>query len=272
MSYLQTLLCQMLSCQKIHNTEEWAVILLRFARRAASEVMSAGPPQSQGKDMDIRRYVMIKKIPGGTPQDSEYLNGALITKNVADSRMSTLMNNPRVMLVTFPLELSQMQGQSMHFKQTVSMEHEHMVNLVSRIAALRPNVVLAEMGASRIALDAFAKHNITVARTVKASSIRNVARLTQGHIFSALHQLALEPRLGHCTQFRTQLYDHDLVPSSRKTYMRFEGCNPNMGCTIILRGGNIDTLRRIKKVARFLIFLVRNLKLEQEVAKTFTLS
>jgi 1-phosphatidylinositol-3-phosphate 5-kinase len=40
-----------------------------------------------------------------------------------------------------------------------------------------------------------------------------------------------------------------------------------MGCTIILRGEDIDTLRRIKKVTRFLTFIVRNLKLETHLWK-----
>ena len=49
--------------------------------------------------------------------------------------------------------------------------------------------------------------------------------------------------------------------------MRFEGCNRDMGCTIILRGGDIEILKRIKKVTRFLTFIVRNLKLETHLWK-----
>lgn len=65
--------------------------------------------------MDVRRYVKIKKIPGGTPRDSEYVNGAVITKNVAHNQMSRLQTNPRAMLVTFPLEFACVEGQYMHF-------------------------------------------------------------------------------------------------------------------------------------------------------------
>jgi len=267
MLHLKIMLRQMLTIEHIPNVKEWEETLLRLALRIARELTFTALPHRQGEDMDVRRYVKIKKIPGGLPQDSEYVDGAVITKNVAHKQMSRFQRNPRVMLVTFPLEFYRVEGQYMHFGQIVRQEKEYLGNLASRIAALRPHVVLVEKSVSRLALDALAKHNIAVARTVKPSAIQAVARMTQGDVFSSMDKLALEPRLGHCARFRIQTYDHTLIPGRRKTYMRFEGCSRDMGCTIILRGENIDTLRRIKKVTRFLTFIVRNLKLETHLWK-----
>lgn len=267
MLHLKIMLRQMLTSEEIPNVKEWEDTLLRLALRIARELTFTALPHRQGEDMDVRRYVKIKKIPGGTPQDSEYVDGAVITKNVAHKQMSRFQRNPRVMLVTFPLEFYRVEGQYMHFGQIVRQEKEYLNNLASRIAALRPHIVLVEKSVSRLALDALAKHNIAVARTVKPSAIQTVARMTQGDVFSSMDKLALEPRLGHCARFRIQTYDHVLIPGRRKTYMRFEGCSRDMGCTIILRGGDIDTLKRIKKVTRFLTFIVRNLKLETHLWK-----
>lgn len=257
----------MLTIEEIPNIREWEEILLRLALRIAREMTFTSLPHRQGQDMDVRRYIKIKKIPGGMPRDSEYVTGAVITKNVAHKQMSRVQPNPRVMLVTFPLEFSRVEGQYMHFGQIVRQEKEYLGNLASRIAALRPHVVLVEKSVSRLALDALAQHNIAVARTVKPSAIQTIARMTQGDVFSSMDKLALEPRLGHCAKYCIQTFDHPLIPGRRKTYMRFEGCNRDMGCTIILRGGNIDTLKRIKKVTRFLTFVVRNLKLETHLWK-----
>ncbi|KAH9486348.1 1-phosphatidylinositol 3-phosphate 5-kinase FAB1 [Psilocybe cubensis] len=272
MHHLKIMLRQMLTSEQIPNIREWEETLLRLALRIAREMTFTSLPHRQGQDMDVRRYVKIKKIPGGKPRDSEYVTGAVITKNVAHKRMSRLQANPRVMLVTFPLEFSRVEGQYMHFGQIVRQEKEYLGNLASRIAALRPHVVLVEKSVSRLALDALAQHNIAVARTVKSSAIQTIARMTQGDVFSSMDKLALEPRLGHCARYCIQTYDHPLIPGHRKTYMRFEGCNRDMGCTIILRGGNIDTLRRIKKVTRFLTFVVRNLKLETHLWKDSVIS
>jgi 1-phosphatidylinositol-3-phosphate 5-kinase len=267
MKHLKIMLRQMLTTEQVPNIREWEETLLKLALRIARELTFTTHPHRQGEDMDVRRYVKIKKIPGGMPTDSEYVDGAVITKNVAHKQMSRVQRNPRVMLVTFPLEFYRVEGQYMHFGQIVRQEKEYLGNLATRIAALRPHVVLVEKSVSRLALDALAKHNIAVARTVKPSAIQFVARMTQGDVFSSMDKLALEPRLGHCGRYRIQTYDHPLIPGRRKTYMRFEGCSRDMGCTIILRGGDIDTLKRIKKVTRFLTFIVRNLKLETHLWK-----
>ncbi|TFK56509.1 hypothetical protein OE88DRAFT_1803203 [Heliocybe sulcata] len=260
--HLRVMLRQMLRKERIPNKREWEDTLVNLAQRIAGELTFTAYPQRQGTDMDVRRYVKIKKIPGGSPRDSEYVNGAVITKNVAHKQMSRTQHNPRVMLVTFPLEFHRVEGQYMHFGQIVRQEKEYLNNLASRIAALRPHVVLVEKSVSRIALDALAKHRTVVARSVKPSAIQFVARMTQGDVFSSMDKLALEPRLGHASNFRIQTFDHPLIPGRRKTYMRFEGCNRDMGCTIILRGGDMAILRRIKTIMRFLAFTVRNLKLE----------
>jgi 1-phosphatidylinositol-3-phosphate 5-kinase len=271
MSHLRIMLKQMLRTECIPNADEWEETLLKLALRIAKEMTFTAFPQRQGEDMDVRRYVKIKKIPGGAPKDSEYVDGAVITKNVAHKQMSRLQRNPRIMLVTFPLEFHRVEGQYMHFNQIVRQEKEYLGNLATRIAATRPHVILVEKSVSRVALDALAKHHIAVARSVKSSAIQLVSRMTQGDIISSMDKL-LEPHFGQCARFRIQTFDHPLIPGRRKTYMRFEGCNPNMGCTILLRGGDIDTLTRVKKVTRLLSFIVRNLKLETHLWKDSVVS
>jgi 1-phosphatidylinositol-3-phosphate 5-kinase len=267
MRHLKIMLRQMLTTEQVPNIKEWEETLLKLALRIARELTFTSFPQRQGQDMDIRRYVKIKKIPGGVPSDSEYVDGAVITKNVAHKKMLKNQRNPRIMLVTFPLEYGRGKGQYLHITQLVAQEREFLVNLASRIAALRPHVVLVEKSVSRLALDALVEQHTVVARTVKPSAIQFVARMTQGDVLSSIDKLALEPRLGHCARYRIQTFDHPLIPGQRKTYMRFEGCGRDMGCTILLRGGDINTLRHIKKVTRFLTFLVRNLKLETHLWK-----
>ena len=267
MFHLRIMLRQMLTTEKIPNIKEWEETLLKLGLRIARELTFTSIPYHQGEDMDVRRYVKIKTIPGGAPSDSEYVDGAVVTKNVAHKQMLRTLHNPRVMLVTFPLEFHRVEGQYVHFGQILRQEKEYLGNLTSRIVALRPHIVMVENSVSRIVLEALTQHNIVVARSVKPSAVQFVARMTQGDVFSSMDKLVLEPRLGHCARFRIQTFDHPLIPEKRKTFMRFEGCNRDMGCTIILRGGDSETLKKVKRVTRFLTFIVRNLKLETHLWK-----
>ena len=261
------MLRQMLRTEGISNIKEWEETLLKLALRIARDLTFTAYPNRAGADMDVRRYVKIKKIPGGAPGDSEYVGGAVITKNVAHKQMSRSQRNPRIMFVAFPLEFQRVEGQYMHFGQIVRQEKEYLGNLASRIAALRPHIVLVEASVSRLALEALVKHNIAVARSVKKSAMQFAARMTNGAVVTSIDKLATEPRLGHCAQFRIQTFDHPLIPGRRKTYMRFEGCHRDLGCTIILRGGDADHLKRVKRVTMLLAFIVRNLKLETHLWK-----
>ena len=270
MRYLKIMLRQMLMREEIPNIKDWESILLKLAGVITRDVTFTSLPQ--GEDLDIRRYVKIKKIPGGTPNDSEYVHGPVITKNVAHKQMSRFRKDARIMLVTFSLEFARVEGQYMHFRQIVSQEKEYLTNLASRIAALRPHVVIVENSVSRILLDALAGYGIAVARNVKLSAIQVISRMTNGAIISSMDKLAIGPQLGMSSVYRIQTFDHPLIPGRRKSYMRFEGCHPDLGCTVILRGADLATLRRVKKVMRFLTFLVRNLKLETYMWKDFLIT
>jgi 1-phosphatidylinositol-3-phosphate 5-kinase len=220
------------------------------------------PNVRNGDQMDIRRYIRIKKIPGGKPKDSEYVDGVVCTKNVLHKEMHRHLANPRIMLLTFPLEYQRVENQLMSLDPIIKQEREYLRNLVGRIVAQRPHVVLVEKNVSRLALEYLTEANVSVAKNVKPSVISALHRATQADIISSMDKLALEPRLGRCGTFRTQTYVHPLIPSKRKTSMRFEGCSREMGGTILLRGADWDTLKKVKNIMDFMVLVVFSVKLE----------
>ncbi|ORY91449.1 hypothetical protein BCR35DRAFT_274133 [Leucosporidium creatinivorum] len=258
--HIRKMLQQAISREGLAHPKTWEKVLFKLLLRVGTEIL---PDLRAGDSIDVREYVRIKKVPGGHPRDSEYVDGVVFTKNLLHKQMDRHLPNPRVMLVSFPLEYQRVENQLMSLEPLLKQEKEYLHNLVHRIAAQRPHVVLAERNVSRLALEYLMDHNIAVARNVKREAIEAVARATQADIISSMDKLALEPRLGRCGTFRVQTFAHSLVPGGRKTFMRFEGCPESFGCTLLVRGGSMAVLAKVKKILEMMILVAYNAKLEE---------
>ncbi|CAI2183573.1 5834_t:CDS:2, partial [Funneliformis geosporum] len=259
LDHMRRLLRQFLLESKINLSDGWEDVIMKLMMKVSDNL---NPNVRNGDEIDIRHYVKIKKIPGGIPQDSEYVHGVVCSKNLAHKKMSRTLQNPRVLILTFALEYHRVENQLMSLQPVLAQEEEHLKNLVARIVALRPHLVLVEKTVARLALQFLLEKNVAVALNVKPSVIEAVARCTRADIIPSIDKLALEPRLGKCGTFSVKTFVHQLIPSRRKTYLVFEKCPRELGCTIVLRGGDISTLEKIKRITDLMVFVVYNLKLE----------
>lgn len=266
LNHLRSLLRQMLAeAEGLEAREKWEEVLLKLILKVSDSVH---PDIRGGDEIDIRHYVKIKKIPGGEPSDSHYVRGVVCSKNVAHKRMVGTISNPRILILLFALEYERVENQFMSIKPIIEQEKQHLQMLVARIVNLRPTIVLIKSSVSRLALDFFLKANIPVAYNVKSSVIDAVARCTRAVIIPSIDKLSLgDSQLGRCGVFTTRTYVHEWLPNRRKTFLVFDDCAPELGCTIVLRGGNITALREIKRIIDFTVFVVNNLKLETFLMK-----
>lgn len=259
LEHFNSMLQQAIDRSAIPHPPTWHKVLSRLLLRVSTNLR---PVIRAGDSIDVRTYVKIKKVPGGKVTDSEYVDGIVITKNVAHKGMPRRLVNPRIMVITFPLDYHRVETQFMSLDPIMKQERDYLRLLTKRIIDLRPHIVLMERFVSRIALEFLYEANIVVARGVKFSAIHQVARCTHADIIASMDRLALEPRLGRCADFKVQTYEHELIPGRRKTYMRFEGTHNGFGGTIILRGGDLPTLRKVKVIADFMALVAYHLKNE----------
>ncbi|KAJ3046413.1 1-phosphatidylinositol-3-phosphate 5-kinase [Rhizophlyctis rosea] len=259
LQHMRRLLRQVLYESDLSPVREWEEVIMNLMLKVCDNVQ---PDVRAGDDIDIRHYVKIKKIPGGTPRDSEYVHGVACSKNVAHKRMVRAIQNPRILLLTFALEYERVENQFLSLEPVLSQEREHLKNLVARVVALKPDVVLVEKTVARLALEFLLEANVAVAYNVKPSVIEALARCTRADVISSIDKLALEPRLGSCEQFQVKTFMHSDIPGYRKSFLYFEGCPRQLGCTLMLRGANMETLAKLKQIADLMAFVVYNLKLE----------
>lgn len=258
--HVQRLLHQLLQDENITNIASWEKALMPILLQSTDDV---NPDVRRGDDIDIRHYVKLKKIPGGKPGDTAYVSGVVFSKNLALKSMPRSISNPRIVIISFPIEYQRHQQHFMSLEPVIAQEKEFLRNMVNRIASLRPQLLLVQKHISGLALQYLAEANIAVAYNVKQSVIEAVSRCAQTEIISSIDMVALKPvHIGKSAGFEVKTYVHDDIPGKKKTYIYLSGCPKELGCTIALRGANMATLSKMKRITEFMVYVVYNLKLE----------
>ncbi|PMD33709.1 1-phosphatidylinositol-3-phosphate 5-kinase-like protein FAB1 [Hyaloscypha variabilis F] len=258
--HVRRMLHQMLEDANIPNVSSWEKALIPILLQCTDDV---NPNVRLGDDIDIRHYVKLKKIPGGKPGDTTYVSGVVFTKNLALKSMPRSISNPRIVIVSFPIEYQRHQHHFMSLEPVIAQEKEFLRNMVNRIASLRPQLLLVQKHISGLALQYLAEANIAVAYNVKQSVIEAVSRFARTEIISSIDMVALKPvHVGKSGGFDVKTYVHNDIPGKKKTYIYLSGCPKDLGCTIALRGANMATLSKMKRITEFMVYVVYNLKLE----------
>uniref|UniRef100_A0A8C9VMR3 1-phosphatidylinositol 3-phosphate 5-kinase n=1 Tax=Scleropages formosus TaxID=113540 RepID=A0A8C9VMR3_SCLFO len=237
----------------------WRDIIVPVVRQVVQTVRP--DVRSCDDDMDIRQFIHIKKISGGKKFDSSVVNGFVCTKNIAHKKMNSYIKNPRILLLKCSIEyLYREETKFSCIDPIVLQEREFLKNYVQRIADLRPSLVLVEKTVSRIAQDMLLEHGISLVINVKPQVLDKVSRMTQGDLVMSMDQLLTKPRLGTCHKF--YLHAFQLANNETKTLMFFEGCPPQLGCTVKLRGASQYELARVKDIIKFMICVAYHSQLE----------
>ncbi|KAH8906114.1 hypothetical protein BR93DRAFT_730274 [Coniochaeta sp. PMI_546] len=260
LNHVKKLFQQLLEDGGIPNPSAWGKALLPILIRCADDVE---PDIRNGDDMDIRHYVKLKRIPGGKPGDTTYVSGVIFTKNLALKSMPRrIFSNPRIVLISFPIEYQRHSQHFMSLQPVIEQEKEFLRVVVNRILALRPHVLLAEKTVAGVALQYLSEAGIAVVYNVKPSVIEAVSRIAQTEIISSLDMLALPVQVGTCGAFEVKTFVNNEIPGRKKTYIFISECERSLGCTIALRGASSQVLARMKRITEFMVYVVYNLKLE----------
>lgn len=257
LEHVRLLLKQLLQDATIPHVSSWEKALMPILLQCTDDV---NPDINRGDDIDIRHYIKLKKVPGGRPSDTSYVSGVVFTKNVALKSMPRNITQPRIIIVTFAIEYARHQAHFMSLEPVIAQEREYLYNLVGRIVALKPHVLLVQRHVSGLALEFLEQAGIAVAYNVKETVLNAVARCTQTPMISSVDKLAIDPsHLGRCESLDIKTYVHGKV---KKTYIYLSGCQRELGCTIVLRGAETTDLMKLKGITEFMCYVVYNLKLE----------
>uniref|UniRef100_A0A023F0I5 1-phosphatidylinositol-3-phosphate 5-kinase n=1 Tax=Triatoma infestans TaxID=30076 RepID=A0A023F0I5_TRIIF len=241
-------------------SQSWADFISPLTTRVVSSIKPY--LARNNKDvMDIRRYVQIKKVAGGLKRECQIVAGVVCSKNLPRKSMPTRMIDPQILLLSSAVMYQRVEGKYLSLEPVIMQEQDYVTRTVSKIVDLGANIVIVGKSVVRPAQDLLAAKGISFVANVKSSVLERLARLTGADILSSVDAHLGSPKLGVCSLFRVATFTNDY--GKEKTLMIFEGCRyPELGCTILLRGGTNCELARVKKVTSNLLFAKYNAQLE----------
>ena len=235
----------------------WLNVVKPLIKEAARNVKTN---VTQEDMMDINHYVKVKKILGGRQSNSNLIYGVVCTKNVTHKKMETSVKNPTILLLKCAFEFQRRENTLSYFDTLQLQEEQYLKNVVAKVKAFKPSIILVQKSMSRLALEMLYELGIIVAVNVKQSVMNRVARCTEGVILTSLDQLFFDVRLGRCGHFYIRNYT--LPGGIKKTLMHFDQCERKYGCVITLQGAANRELKKVKKITQFGLHIAHNSNLE----------
>merc|ERR1712029_276394 len=211
------------------------------------------------KEIDIKRYAKVEKLPGGTIEDSQVLRGVMFNKDVVHPKMKRKIENPRILLLDGNLEYKKGESQTNmeimkeeDFSKALEAEEAYIKKICDEIAAFKPDLVITEKGVSDLAQHFFNKAGITAVRRLRKSDNLRVARACGATIVNRTDEITEEDIGTECGLFEVRKIGDE--------YFTFlEQCKDPKACTILLRGASKDILNEVERNLQDALNVARNL-------------
>jgi len=214
------------------------------------------------KEIDIKRYAKVEKVPGGSIEESQILDGVMFNKDVTHTGMKRKIENPRILMLDCNLEYKKGESQTnlefmqeTDFRKILEQEEEYIKTMCDEIIALKPDLVLTEKGVSDLAQHFLLKAGITAIRRLRKSDMNRVARAVGGSIIHRTDEMR-EADIGtNCGLFEVKKMGDEYFTFLTK-------CKEPKACTILLRGASKDVLMEVERNLQDAMNVARNVLLD----------
>merc|ERR550525_464513 len=244
------------SCVGTKFIAKWSDLACDIAMEA---VKTVSMDNAGKKEIDIKRYAKVEKIPGGTIEDSRVLKGVMFNKDVTHPKMKRRIEKPRVLLLDCNLEYKKGESQTNieitkeeDFSKVLQQEEAYIKKMCDEIIAFKPDLVITEKGVSDLAQHFFNKAGITAIRRLRKSDNLRVARATGATIVNRTDEIT-EEDIGT----GAGLFEVRKIGDEYFTFI--EQCKDPKACTILLRGASKDILNEVERNLQDALNVARNL-------------
>merc|ERR1719359_2600426 len=217
------------------------------------------------KELDIKRYAKVEKIPGGQLDECRVLKGVMMNKDVTHGKMRRYIKNPRVMLLDCTLEYKKGESSTnveltddKMWEELLEEEEDAIKAVCDEIIELKPDLVVTEKGVSDLAQHYLLKANISVLRRVRKTDNNRIARASGATIVHRTSEIQEKDVGTGCGLFSVEKIGDEY-------YSWLVDCDAPKACTIILRGASKDVLNEIERNLGDAMNIVRTIMLDPRV-------
>ncbi|XP_068694320.1 T-complex protein 1 subunit gamma-like [Montipora foliosa] len=229
---------------------------------ALDAVQTVARDQGDRKEIDIKNYAKVEKVPGGELEDSRVLSGVMLNKDVTHPRMRRRIENPRIVLLDCSLEYKKGESQTSleisqetDFNRILQLEEEYIQNVCSDIIAIKPDVIFTEKGVSDLAQHYLVKNGITAIRRIRKTDNNRIARACGATIVNRTEELK-EDDVG------TGAGLFEISKIGDEYFCFVTECKNPKACTILLRGASKDILNEVERNLQDAMNVTRNVMLD----------
>jgi thermosome len=222
--------------------------------------------KENGKITIDKDFIKIEKKEGGSVDDTEFINGVLIDKEIAHPGMPKSVKNARIAILDVALEIEKTEVDAKieitspdQMQAFLNQEEQMLRNMVDKIAKSGANVAFIQKGIDDIAQHFLAKAGVMAVRRVKKSDIEKISKATGARLITSLDDLTKDD-LGFAGQV-----DERKIGGEQMVFV--EKCKDPKSVTIFVRAG---TKQAADEAERALVDVIGSLTSTLEDGKYVT--
>ncbi|CAH8386213.1 unnamed protein product [Eruca vesicaria subsp. sativa] len=212
------------------------------------------------REVEIKKYIKIEKVPGGHLEDSKVLKGVMFNKDVtAPGAMKRKIVNPRIILLDCPLEYKKGENQTNvelrsedDFKVLLNLEEEYITNMCMQIMKFKPDLVITEKGLSDFACQFFIKNKVSAIRRLRKTDNNRIAKACGAVIVNRPDELQESDVGTGAGLFEVKKIGDDF-------FAFIVDCKEPKACTVLLRGPSKDFLNEVERNLQDAMSVSRNI-------------
>ncbi|KAL5580117.1 hypothetical protein UlMin_012559 [Ulmus minor] len=242
-----TMLGLVKSCIGTKFTSQFGDLTADLAIDATTTV---GVDLGQGlREVNIKKYIKVEKIPGGQLEDSQVLKGVMFNKDVvAPGKMRRKIVNPHTILLNAPLEYKKEEDWGVLLK----MEGEYIENLCVQILKFKPDLVIIEKCLSDLACHYLSKAGVSAIRRLRKTDNKRIAKV---------HGVVIVNRVDELQEFDvgTAAGLFEVKKIGDEFFAFIVDCKDPKACTVLLRGASKDLLNEVERNLQDAMSVARNI-------------